>query len=303
MHTQLCRPNTEAFQQVGPLEIALLCDSRSKQQDLSLCIAPSFPQFTPSFLNGGWSASARYFRILTWVGGLGRYVFLFAIAILATIWLVDGASDGMPAMYAIFAGSLISSTAGFAFSALSGAATTDDLNAYDLYLRGHAIFMTTTGQFPQAVHFMEQAIALDPEYGQALGWAAAGIMWLIGDGRSEDPVRDRARAIEFANRSLVRAEDDPNILVNAANVLSWFGEDIDAMLAIVDRALAINPNFARGWHVSGSLRLRAGDLDAAIAHSEMCLRLSPRSGAGGSTRRAPSASPVRFYSRLSWRRR
>jgi adenylate cyclase len=73
-------------------------------------------------------------------------------------------------------------------------------------------------------------------------------------------------------------------LVNAANVLSWFGEDMGGMLALVDRALAINPNFARSWHVSGLLRLRAGDLDAAIAYSEMSLRLSSRAGAAGSTR-------------------
>jgi adenylate cyclase len=109
-------------------------------------------------------------------------------------------------------------------------------------------------------------------------------MWLIGDGRSNDVVRDRAKAIDYATRALSAADDDPNIIVNAANVLSWFGEDIGAMLALIDRALAINPNFARGWHVSGLLRLRAGDLDAAISHSETSLRLSPRSGACGSTR-------------------
>ena len=161
---------------------------------------------------------------------------------------------------------------------------TDDLTAYDLYLRGHAIFVAATGQFPEAVRLMEQAIARDPNYSQALAWAAAGLMWLIGDGRSNDVVRDRAKAIDFATRALSAADDDPNIIVNAANVLSWFGEDIGAMLALIDRALAINPNFARGWHVSGLLRLRAGDLDAAISHSETSLRLSPRSGACGSTR-------------------
>jgi adenylate cyclase len=161
---------------------------------------------------------------------------------------------------------------------------TDDLTAYDLYLRGYALFMESSRQFPDAVRFMEQAIARDPKYGQALGWAAVGLTRLIGDGRSGDPARDRARAIDFATRALAAAEDDPNIIVNAANVLSWFGEDMAAMLALVDRAMAINPNFARGWHISGLLRLRAGDLDAAIAHTEMSLRLSPRAGDGGSTR-------------------
>jgi adenylate cyclase len=161
---------------------------------------------------------------------------------------------------------------------------TADVTAYDLYLRGYAMFMASSGRFPDAVRLMEQAIARDPGYGQALGWAAVGLTRLIGDGRSEDPARDRARAIDFATRALAAAEDDPNIIVNAANVLVWFGEDMGAMLALVDRAMAINPNFARGWHISGLLRLRAGDLDAAIAHTEISLRLSPRAGDGGSTR-------------------
>jgi hypothetical protein len=40
----------------------------------------------------------------------------------------------------------------------------------------------------------------------------------------------------------------------SCRALAHFGEDIDAMMALVDRALALNPNFARGWHASGFLR-------------------------------------------------
>ena len=53
------------------------------------------------------------------------------------------------------------------------------------------------------------------------------------------------------------AGDDPGVLANAALVLANFGEDIGAMMALVDRALALNPNYARGWHVSGFLRRNA----------------------------------------------
>jgi tetratricopeptide (TPR) repeat protein len=48
------------------------------------------------------------------------------------------------------------------------------------------------------------------------------------------------------------------------------------MIALVDRALAFNPSFARGWQISGFLRLWAGETDLAIEHGEMALRLSPR---------------------------
>jgi adenylate cyclase len=70
------------------------------------------------------------------------------------------------------------------------------------------------------------------------------------------------------------------VLVNAAGSLGYFGEDIDAMIALVDRALALNPSFARGWHASGCLRLWAGQLDLAIEHERTSLRLSPRTRVG-----------------------
>ena len=52
------------------------------------------------------------------------------------------------------------------------------------------------------------------------------------------------------------------------------------MMALVDRALALNPSFARGWQVSGNLRLRAGQPDLALEHVEAALRLSPRARVG-----------------------
>jgi adenylate cyclase len=52
------------------------------------------------------------------------------------------------------------------------------------------------------------------------------------------------------------------------------------MMALVDRALALNPSFARGWYLSGWLRLWAGQLDLAIEHVEVALRLSPHGRIG-----------------------
>ena len=52
------------------------------------------------------------------------------------------------------------------------------------------------------------------------------------------------------------------------------------MIGLVDRALALNPSFARGWYMSGVLRLWAGQPDLAIEHVETSLRLSPRERVG-----------------------
>ena len=52
------------------------------------------------------------------------------------------------------------------------------------------------------------------------------------------------------------------------------------MMALVDRALALNPNYARGWHISGTLRMWAGQPDIAIEHIGAALRFSPRARVG-----------------------
>jgi adenylate cyclase len=49
---------------------------------------------------------------------------------------------------------------------------------------------------------------------------------------------------------------------------------------LTDRALALNPNYARGWDISSSLRNWAGELGIAIEHAEAALRLSPRARVG-----------------------
>jgi TolB-like protein/class 3 adenylate cyclase len=180
-----------------------------------------------------------------------------------------------------------SSVAGIIEPALQAAETarpsgrpTADLTAYDLYLRACAMVLSSTRQTSVALRLMERAIARDPRYGPALAWAAYCYFRLLVDGRSEDPEADRLKGADFARRALEVAGDDPGILANAAFALAYFGEDIGAMMTLLDRALALNPNFARGWHLSGALRAWAGQPDIAIEHFENALRLSPRARTG-----------------------
>ncbi len=157
---------------------------------------------------------------------------------------------------------------------------TDDLTAYDLYLRAYAMVLASARQIPEALRLMERAIARDPHYGPALAWAGFCCHRLFHDSQSENPAADRRKGIEFARRALEAAGDDPGVLANAAQTLAYFGEDIGAAIALIDRALALNPNYARGWNISGVLWLWAGLPDVAIGHAETSLRLSPRADVG-----------------------
>ena len=107
-------------------------------------------------------------------------------------------------------------------------------------------------------------------------------MRLLLDGRSKDSAADRVKGADAARRALEVAGNDPGILANAAYALAYFGEDIGAMIALVDRALALNPSFARGWYISGALRTWAGQSDIAVEHLKASLRLSPRARIGAS---------------------
>jgi tetratricopeptide (TPR) repeat protein len=97
---------------------------------------------------------------------------------------------------------------------------------------------------------------------------------------TRDEKENRRVAVDLARQALGAAADDPGVLGRAAMVLGRFGEDIDAAIALIDRALALNPSFAFAWYWSGWLRLFAGQPDLAIEHFETSLRLNPRGQRG-----------------------
>jgi adenylate cyclase len=163
----------------------------------------------------------------------------------------------------------------------SAGRSTTDLTAYDLYLRALAAsFPITTERMVAALGLLEQAIAIDRHYGPALSWAAYCHMRLVTEGWAEEPEITRREACDLARQALEVGENDPGILATSALVLAYFGEDIGAMIGLVDRALALNPSFARGWYASGAIRTMVGQPDLAIQHLETSLRLSPRERVG-----------------------
>ncbi len=152
---------------------------------------------------------------------------------------------------------------------------TNDLTAYDLYLQSYALYFSSAARIPEALQLLEQAIARDPCYGPALAWAAVCCFRLVGQ-RNESREANARRCIDLARRALELGHDDPRTMAGCALALGYFDEDIGAMMALVDRALTLNPSFAFGWRVSGALRLWAGQPDVAIEQVGTALRLDPR---------------------------
>jgi adenylate cyclase len=160
---------------------------------------------------------------------------------------------------------------------LSADRPTDDLTAYDLYLRALPNFASAAQERVRgALDLLEQAIARDPLYGPALALAAMCTQQLHANSLTDSSGATRRQGIDYARQALGVADSDPFVLASAALVFAHFGEDIEAAMALMDRALAANPGFAYGWLWSGLLRLYAGQPDTAIEHVERSLRLNPR---------------------------
>jgi adenylate cyclase len=159
---------------------------------------------------------------------------------------------------------------------------TSDLTAYDLYLRARAE-AESWEKVPlmRALELCGQALNSDPRYGPALALGADCCVSLHANDWTNDLEATRREGINLARRALGVAGDDAYVLANAAFSLGYFGEDIAAALALIDRCLTLNPGFARGWRGSGWLRLWAGQLDLASKHFETLVRLSPRESAAG----------------------
>jgi TolB-like protein/DNA-binding winged helix-turn-helix (wHTH) protein len=151
-----------------------------------------------------------------------------------------------------------------------------DLTAYHAYLRAFAMLLASARQIPAALALLEKAMARDPNYGPALGLAANCSMRLCMDQITKNPAADARKAADYAWRALQATADDPGVLANVARPLAYAGEDIGTAIALMDRALALNPSFARGWYIRGFLKYWAGDLDVAIEEVETAQRLSPR---------------------------
>ena len=95
----------------------------------------------------------------------------------------------------------------------------------------------------RALDLLQQAISHDPGFASALARAAYCHAILDAIGRVADREGNRRTALNLANRALRTAGDDAMALAAVAHALGYFGEDIGAAIAIVDRYLSRQSEF------------------------------------------------------------
>jgi tetratricopeptide (TPR) repeat protein len=70
-------------------------------------------------------------------------------------------------------------------------------------------------------------------------------------------------------------KDDAVALYTGGFALARVSGALDEGIAFIDRAIAVNPNLAPAWLVSGWVRVCIGEPDVAIGHLNHAMRLSP----------------------------
>ena len=153
---------------------------------------------------------------------------------------------------------------------------TANLEAYDLVLRGRWAYESARNdRYEETARLCRRAIALDPNYALAYAllaralWVTAAFQWTKP---SEGELLEYAKLARAAVR-LGYAEAET--LGIAAQTIALPGGELEEAIAVIDRALALNPNSIDVLAISGMLRAYLGDTETAFSHLREADRLSP----------------------------
>jgi len=149
------------------------------------------------------------------------------------------------------------------------------LDAWDLLMRALSHYWRVTRQDnAETQALLERAIAIDPNYGQALGLLATSQMFSVHMGWADTatvaPIAERAAL------AALRADSEEPWAHHALGCTHLFARRFDDALAEFEQALRLNPNFslAQGYH--GLALAYCGRWAEADETAQRALRLSPR---------------------------
>jgi TolB-like protein len=152
---------------------------------------------------------------------------------------------------------------------------TENLDAYDYYLRGLAKARWSKDANSEALQLFYKAIELDPRLACAYGMAAYCYVRRKALGWTSEHLQESAEAMRMARKAVHLGGDDPVALYTGGYALAFVAHEFDDAAAFMDRGLAVNPNLARAWMFSAWLRVWRGEPDLALEHSAHAMRLSP----------------------------
>jgi len=158
----------------------------------------------------------------------------------------------------------------------AGRKPANNLGAYDLYLQALPhIYRIRPDENLEAVDLLNKAIDLDPSYAPALAHAAWCLVQRITRAWSPVGEDDLATAISLARRALAVGGDDAVSVVLGGFVLVMLGQDYTTGLDAVRRATDLNPGSGFVAAMAGCALVFGDDPEAGLAHIERAMALGP----------------------------
>ena len=154
---------------------------------------------------------------------------------------------------------------------------TTNVKAYDLYLRGIALWQQRRGDtLWQAIDLFDQSTRADPKFAQ--GYAGQALVYaVIGDYSVRMPYAETmARATDSAERALALDPSSAEAYAALGQVAMYELRRATAD-ALVGRAIALRPSFATAYQWRGTQLTSDGDLAGGLASLERASALDPRS--------------------------
>jgi len=155
---------------------------------------------------------------------------------------------------------------------------TENLQAYDLYLRGLHFWNRRGGEnLRLAISYFEQAVAADPNYGRAYAGIASAYA-LLPEYTDSPPADVFQRTQNAANRAIAIDSNlaEAHTALGLASIHAWDFAGAEKQYRL---ALASNPRYATAHQWYGELFYHTGRPDSAIAHTRQAIELDPLSPA------------------------
>ncbi|MGH7060535.1 MAG: hypothetical protein ACREFH_09135, partial [Stellaceae bacterium] len=165
----------------------------------------------------------------------------------------------------------------------------------------------TKESMAESVRLARRALELDPGYGPAMARLAQNLAMQRFRGWIPPSGPEVEEGTRMARQAIAAAGDDLWTLIIAGQALTNLTADFDGGLAAIDRAIALNPNFALAYaHRALVLSYQHDRADEAVAAAERALSLSPFDPAMFGARMALAFAHLgagRYEAALPWAQR
>ena len=153
---------------------------------------------------------------------------------------------------------------------------TESLDAIDLYYRAiHSLSaLEPRKEYEDALRLARQAISLDPNF-SARVWRALDCYVQLRDQRLDQRMMTLPKASNMPSARSKFGADDAFALSRALAFFAYVLMDARTADAIVDQALAVNPNLAVAWRHRGWISVFLGRHEPALDQFQYSMRLNP----------------------------